>query len=57
MWRNWGEAYRVALRHNDRSAHTERVGCAACGGAYDKSVGLVGREAFAVDISMDSNHG
>ena len=56
VWCYGGERYGIALRHDDRSAYAERVGCGACRRANDEPVGLIGGEVLTVDAGVDAYH-
>ena len=53
---NRRERHGVALRHNDRSAHAERVCSRSCRCAHNESVGLISGEIFAIDASVNAYH-
>lgn len=46
----------VGAWDNDRPAYRKGVGCGTCWRAHHKTVGLVGRQVFAVDAGMNGNH-
>ena len=56
MRRNRNKPDVLTAGQHDGTAHTQSIACAACRGIDDKTIGLIGREVFAIEVNANAYH-